>query len=149
MTVIAAWWQYEQLTPVQRAVRETLEEGGSATSVLAVLGITGGLILLVYLLTNREARAASPRRVNNPKALFRDLLPKLSLSAPQRKLLESMAKELDLPHPTTMLLSPVLFDAYKTKWCERRRSGTGRASAGKHDNTDRTLARIRTLLFAG
>lgn len=101
-----------QVNDVQRAVQEHFQRGGSTWTVLIILAILAGIILTTYLLTRRQERRTGATIANDPMGLYRDLLTDLNLTAPQRKLMERVAKDADLPHPAVILLSPKVFSRH-------------------------------------
>ena len=116
--------QLEALTETQRAVRGHFQEGGSvAAGLLIVLGVLA-MVLLVHALTQQLRKKTQVIRFDDPNRLFRGLLQKLILSVSQRRLLDTIAGDLHLEHPAAMLMSPLLFDRYVTRW----RSVAGRAT---------------------
>ncbi len=108
------------LSPTQQAVRDQFQHGGSATSVLLVLLAILAVGILVYVLTWFQERVRRAARHHGARKLFRDLLHKANLSEPQRRFLETVARDLRLVHPTKVLLSATLFDEAIQRWYAHR-----------------------------
>ena len=137
--------QVHKLTPVQQAVREQFQEGGSTgVALLMIVGILA-LALIAYWLTRRVNRDQDERaRVDDPSRLFRDLLDKLDLPLPQRRILDAVVKDLRLQHPAKILLSPTLFDRCVDQWGAAR--GRAEVEVGQ-GSPERLISQIRTALF--
>ncbi len=133
-----------RLTETQRAVSEHFQKGGSITAVLIVLSCLIAVILVVVLLTMRQRQADPNRVVNDPQRLYRDLLEKLGLAPTQQQFLQAIATDLDLPHPTVILLSSRLFDQRCGEW---KLKGHARAIGLDASATDKLFAHVRTHLF--
>jgi len=119
--------QQDGLTEIQRAVRDTLSEGGSKMVALLILGVLVGCIALTHWLTKKTNRSYA-KVSSDPRGLFRALLGKLELTKEQKTLLEVTAKQAGIRHPSVLLLSPDLFDQHiehcrkklkSTKWRHR------------------------------
>lgn len=137
--------QVHDLTPVQRAVRDQFQEGGSTgVALLIVVGIVG-LVLVAYWLTRRLNLDSGERaRPDDPGKLYRELLDKLDLPPAQRRILDTVAKDLRLRNPAKILLSPKLFDRCVDQWEETRGQADTRAAEGP---PERLIHQIRTALF--
>lgn len=114
--MIAILPQADPLTRTQQAIRDHFQTGGSITQALLVLVCVLVFVLLLYGLTRRQERGAYRRKLNDPHRLFRNLQEKLELSADQRRLLDAVARDNNLSHPTVILLSPRLFDENVIRW---------------------------------
>jgi len=134
--------QVDQLTAVQRAVRDQFTRGGSVTAVAVVVGGVVGVIALTYFLARRQQRNDRSVRRFDPKQLFDTLLRKLYLSAEQRRWLEGVARRARLEHPAVLVLSERLFDRYTAEW-----GSQGSRTPGPDGPHDTTAAQIRSLLF--
>ena len=145
MEVMAQSPQFEDW---QRAVRNQFQYGGSWTSVFVVLLSLVAIIVLVGWLSRIQNRsqqsAANSPRNSDPQRLYAHLLSNLGLSVPQRQLLESVARELRLPHPTILLISETLYDQCVEQWT--RRAG-GAAVEADRATTLLILTRTRNRLF--
>ncbi|MFQ5590537.1 MAG: hypothetical protein ACE5HE_05190 [Phycisphaerae bacterium] len=136
--------QVVQLPPVLRGVREHFQHGGSTVVALLIVVGIGALTLTTFWLARwvrRQGEACS--RVDDPARLFSELLDNLGLSNSQRRVLMGIAGELRLAHPTTMLLSPTLFDHYVDKWLIARRT---QSDVGDNRRA-RTVSQVRSALF--
>lgn len=140
--------QSSQFEVWQRAVRNQFQYGGSWTSVFLVLLSLAALVMLVGWLTRIQNRlqqgAENAPRNSDPQRLYAHLLCNLGLSVPQRQLLESVARDLRLPHPTTLLVSATLFDQCVEQWT--RRAG-GAAVEADRAKTLQIVIRTRNRLF--
>jgi len=134
--------QNERVQEFSRAVRDEFSKGASPVkTVIAVLAGVA-LVVLVYMVRRSERRVTVQHETNDPQRLFRDMLPKLGLSAQQRLVLETLARDLTLPHPAAILLSEILFDRAVMEW--RARDAKRPADESRtHD----ALQRARTRLF--
>jgi hypothetical protein len=140
--VILLLLQNERVEEFSRAVREEFSKGATPLkTIFAALAIVA-LVVLVYMLRRSERPITAQGETNDPQRLFGDVLPKLGLNAQQRLVLETLARDLRLPHPTAILLSEVLFDRAVTQW--HARDGKRPADESRaHD----ALQRARTRLF--
>jgi hypothetical protein len=112
-----------QLTESMRSVREQFQDGGSP---LFALMVVLGLVLVVafaYWLTNRQQASWTETAPNDPQQLFDDMLDKLDLNGDQRAFLRRLALDLELEHPTTVLLSERLFRSSLAEWQRLLRQG--------------------------
>ncbi len=132
--------QAETLNPGQRSVREHFQEGGSLGAVALVIFC---VLMGVFLAAVLTALARSGRKTvqsNDPRRLYRDLLQRLSLSTPQRRVLTRLVREAQLEHPAAILLSPKLLDECTARW----------ESGGRWVTKDlQDLQQARTVLFPG
>ena len=126
------------LTEIQQAVRDQFQRGGSLSTVLVVVLCVSAAVLLVWVLTRLFRAREGGNLPDNPKQLFHDLLEKLDVSAPQRQVLDRMAKDLRLKQPSTILLSESLFERCAAQW------RTGRAGAR---GDQELVCQIRAVLF--
>ncbi len=133
-----------RLTETQRAVSEHFQRGGSITAILIILSCLVAVILVVALLTMRQRHADPNRVVNDPRRLYQDLLEKLGLAPSQQEFLQAIATDLDLSHPTVILLSSRLLDQRCGEWS---RKGHGRAVGLDGSEADILLTGVRAHLF--
>ena len=133
-----------QLTEIQRSVRDQFQEGGSFLTVMLVLLAIAGVVLAAYCLGLRQRRAGENAQRASPQQLFRDLMDKLDLTLPQRRLLHTIARDLRIKHPAVILLSPDLFDRYVGEWHVRQSRTI--VDEGEQMNP-RMAAQIRAVLF--
>jgi hypothetical protein len=110
-----------QLTENQRAVRDHFAEGGSILAAALVAAGVLAIFFVAYVLTRRQEHARRDAVRNNPLELFQTLLGALELSAAQRRLLGTIAKDSGLANPAVLLLSPTLFRSHVDRWKERER----------------------------
>ena len=82
--------------------------------ILAVLGLTLQIISMV-----KRRRQEQPI-VNNEGKLFKELMAGLRIAAIDQHVLKRLAKELQLPHPAAVLMSPQLFDEAVSRWPDVR-----------------------------
>ncbi len=109
------------LTEIQQAVRDHFQRGGSFRAVLLVLIAIIAAIVIGRELTRRLRRQKLTAPTSHPRRLFRDMQRKLELTAQQRSILDTVAKDLKMEHPSVMLLSPSLFDRCFQLWLIHRR----------------------------
>jgi hypothetical protein len=142
-----------KLTETQQAVSNYFEAGGSWAAALAVVLAVGGVVLLAYLLTRRQRRRHDPVQPADPHRLFRDLLDKLTLTNRQRRFLATLASDLHLVSPATMLLCPAVFDQRVTEWQSVREAGARRAASARSGSAGNrepdAVAQLRAVLFPG
>ncbi|NOS99362.1 MAG: hypothetical protein HOP29_01910 [Phycisphaerales bacterium] len=124
------------------AFRDTMRSGGSVEIlfylVLGLIAVSTALAAIYRF----QARRAEPTRFHLPSKLFLEIIRQLDLSVVQRDLLRRISTDLDLEHPTVILLSPVIFDDHAHRWNLRHvRYG---ADAEKHT---KTLSALRAELF--
>ncbi len=84
--------------------------------VIIVAAALAIFVLILHFVMYYEKWAAKPRQVNSTTRLFSEVLKRLELSAAQRSLLTTMARDLKLDSATHMLLSPKLFEQATAKW---------------------------------
>ena len=140
--------QSSQFDAWQRAVRDQFQYGGSWISVFLVLLSLAALVILVGWLSRiqnklQQGNESVPRN-SDPQRLYTHLLNNLGLSVPQRQLLESVARDLRLTHPTTLLISETLYDHCVEQWT--RRAGSATAEADR-TTTRQIFIRTRNRLF--
>ena len=107
-------------TPMQsawRSVHEYFQRGGSPMVILYVFAWGAALILLLFLV-HRFQQRHSRQPIDQPKRLFRSVLTRLELSVQQRDLLRRMARDLELEHPTALLLCPKTFRRQAALWSD-------------------------------
>ncbi len=134
--------QANQLTDVQRAIRDRFQEGGSVKTVLLVMLALIAMVYTAYFLATRQQKGTGTTEPD-PQRLFRDLQGRLELTHHERHLLDRVAKDLRLKHPAVILLCPALFDRYLHEWHARDGEGTpntgDRPLAGPDSQLRRTL----------
>lgn len=133
-----------RLSETQRAVSEHFQKGGSITAILIILGCLFAVIVVVVLLTMRQQHSDPTRVVNDPKRLYQDVLDNLGLAPTQQDFLQTLATDLDLTHPTVILLSSRLFDQRCGEW---KRRGRPRAIGLDSPAVEKLVSCIRTHLF--
>jgi len=131
----------------QQTVREQFRSGGSWTSVFVVVLLFAGLVIVVGWLTRIQNRLQQRRedapQYSDPQRLYAHLLSNLGLTVPQRQMLDAVAHDLHLPHPTAMLISEVLFDRCFEQWMREAKGGAAAVTA----TTSQLVARTRKRLF--
>ena len=110
------WIQLGELTDTQRAVRDHFTRGGSIVQVLVVILAVAAVFVLAVLLANRQRSSGRADNPNDPQRLFRQLLGRLELPTPHRKLLIALANNLRLENPTVLLLSRAVYDRAVEQW---------------------------------
>ncbi|MBI4717823.1 MAG: hypothetical protein HY763_08475 [Planctomycetes bacterium] len=138
--------QAARLADFQRAVRNQFAEGGTVLDVVAIAGFLAAIVLLVYYFDRRQQRGRQPVQPNRPFDLYRDLVRRIPLTVAQREFLTGLAKDLRLPQPTVILLSPALYDQAVAQWQARpAHAAPSRSGAGPSP----VPAATRRVLFPG
>jgi len=117
------------LTPLQLAVREHFQRGGSVATIVMAVIVMVLVTVAAYQIFKRRQQGASRSQVDDPQRLFKDLLHLLELPLQERKLLLRVARDLRLRHPSVLLLSGVLFERYFEQWRSEGRRGAVDESA--------------------
>ncbi len=121
MTVTGLLLQTGKLSPIQQAVRDQFQEGGSASTALIIIVGMVAVILLVHWLTKAFHLEATPDVVpRDPRRLYRELSRKLSLSDTQLSILDNVVEDLQLEDPARLLMSSALFDRCLDQWRQHR-----------------------------
>ena len=105
-----------QLTPIQQSVKDQFTHGGSPRDTLFLVAAILAVIPTAYALSRLRDYLNKPRSLDDPQRLFCDILTALPLDAGQQRFLRTVATDLSLPHPITLLLSPRLFDRGIARW---------------------------------
>jgi len=137
--------QLDQLTLVQKAIRDQFQRGGSFTGVALVLLGVVVVVVLTYFLARCQQRNDRTIRRFEPRQLFDGLLHKLLLTTEQRQWLNAVARDAKLEHPAVLLLSDKLYDRCVNEWESRRSKGGIVAAEGLRTNT--TASQVRRVLF--
>lgn len=113
------------VTPYERfmAIKERFSTGGSAGKFFLVIGLLLLAVATLALLATL-ARRWRARKIYNPRRLFLEVLRSVPLTVPQRDLLRRIARDLRLPHPTVLLLSPHIFTVHANAWMSASRNAT-------------------------
>ncbi len=131
--------QSNDLPAFYEAMRKQFSQGGSVGKALLALAALASLLVFAHFLNRVERKVTVPAEPNDPQKLFRDLLPKLSLTLAQRQTLDTIVKDLKLRQPAVMLISETLFDNYLAQW---------RAQTGAPDpQHEEQLRRLKPRLF--
>lgn len=136
--------QVDELTEVQKAVRENMQRGDSPWSVVFMFTGMVGIVALTYFLSKYAGSWEMPFRKKSPHPFFLQVLKKLGLTTTQRKWLERLVVDLHLKQPTKILLSPNLFDE---SVCEWNRRGYRRDSKLTPSDQAENVSRLRDYLF--
>ncbi len=109
------------LSETQQAVREQFQHGGSVGAVILVAFGVLFVVVIVHSLTRVLKKNRGAQR-DDPERLFRDVLRKMRVPEPQRRLLDALAREVRLVQPATMLVSEAVFERCVRRWqaVERR-----------------------------
>ncbi len=103
-------------TNAWQAVHEEFQRGGRFWEMFWVLfAIAAGLAALALYQRIQQNRS-SGQVLDHPGKLFRVVIARLRLGVLQRDLLRRMARELQLVHPTVLLLSPEIFHEHSQQW---------------------------------
>ena len=115
-----------------QAVHEEFQRGGAFWEVFWVLfAITAGLAALVLYQRIQQNRS-SGHVSDHPGKLFRVVITRLRLGVLQRDLLRRMARELQLVHPTVLLLSPEIFHEQAQQWLDGMQFNSEQGSFDDH-----------------
>ncbi|MCK4658815.1 MAG: hypothetical protein KAV82_04770 [Phycisphaerae bacterium] len=106
---------FSPITERIQGIRDHFAGGGSWAEALVVLLVLG-TALLVLVLIQRLRHEGGRGEPDHPIRLFRTLLSRLNLPSRRRRILCRMSSDLDLKHPTMMLLSPQLFREHAATW---------------------------------
>ena len=126
-----------------KAFQQYLESRNLWTSVAWNIGIGVGFVVMLVIIYRVQLRRSQPRHHDNPMRLFRSVLRKLGLTLRQRELLMQVARDVKVPHPTVMLLSPALFNEHAGRWLSNHAS----PSAGASTRTLLALQGVAKALF--
>ena len=109
------------LSETQQAVREQFQHGGSVGAVILVAFGLLFVVVATHGLTQLLKKNRGARR-DDPERLFHDVLRKMRVPEPQRRLLDALAREVRLAQPATMLVSEAVFERCVRRWraMERR-----------------------------
>ena len=99
-----------------QAVRDHLQRGGPPSALLYAAVAVAALAGLLVLLHRLQQRRATGPPVDNPTRLFETVIRDLGLNVVQRDLLRRMAADLEMEHPTVLLLSPAIFVERARRW---------------------------------
>ncbi len=133
-----------ELSEKLRQLGEPLRTGGSVPKVLLLCLVIVGIVVAAYYLGKLQEAFRKPVVRDAPMELYCDLLWRLGLSRNQRRLLRHVAKDLDLRHPTAILISEALFDRTVENW---RRHRGGLRGASKQAESAADWDSIRARLF--
>lgn len=134
--------QVDELSEFQRAVRRQFESSGSFQDFLVLWGSILAFVIGCRVLWRFQQRITGGAAPSNPKKLFATTLQRLGLGAAEKRLLHTIARAANLSHPTSLLLSPALFDRAVAAWRER-----GGTSFSGRRRQDPILATLRENLF--
>lgn len=111
--------------------------------LLVLLGLAG-VVFVVLALSRRAQRKQKPELRNEPIELFKELLNELELSPSQRRVLWRVADDLQIAHPSVLVLCPALYDRHTVTWQRRFPRGAGSEADAVDDDF---LRRLRRHLF--
>lgn len=131
------------LSPAQRAVRDHFQQGGSFSGTVIVVSVLLIALVLLYLAGRREQRNRR-QSAEAPQRLFLSVVLQLPLERRQRQALLSLARDLRLANPTTILLSREMFDQAVVDWLQFH-AAARRTSERAH--LRELLAQCRAVLF--
>jgi hypothetical protein len=123
---MSPWAQHGVLAQVKfeelrQALSREFADNGSAVEILMVIAALVLLVAIAWSLQRWQQRPQAPSEPFDATALFAELLVKLDMPDDQRDLLTTMAKELRLANPTTMLLSRRMFEENLLTWAAQRK----------------------------
>ncbi len=102
------------------ALQRGFNRSGAVAEALLLLCVVAAMLSVVLFVYTRYKRRHA-LDFNDPRKLYRTILQKLDLSVPQRDLLRRMASDLELAHPTSLLLGRSVFESYAGRWLETGR----------------------------
>ena len=128
-------------SPLDRlyGIRDRFAEGGSATSVLWVMGALLALLIALYT-AMRYVQYRQRRQLNCPRRLLAELIAASGLSVRQRDMVNRIARHARLDHPATLLISRSIFDGLASQWLRDR--------AGDNEAQRRRVAELAQAIFA-
>ncbi len=132
------------LNEVLQAVRGRMQQGDSWLLLLKLLAFMVVLVLLTHYLTKHLQGREKAAQTASPTRLFRGLLQQLGLTAVERRLLESVARQCKLANPSVLLLSPVSFDRYV---CGVGEGGDRPQDVADGASDSQAAVKIRDVLF--
>lgn len=109
-----------------RYAHERFARGGSWTEFLGAMLAIGVILGLLILVQRRQNRRARGHIENDPGKLFRTVLGQLGLGVVSRDILRRMARDLELEHPTTLIMSPDIFRYSLVRWRRELDRDSGR-----------------------
>ncbi len=133
-------------TPIQHPteyMQEHFEKGGDIQNFLLVLLGVVALFVILAIVHRIQRGGISATTPNSPLRLFKTTITELGLSVRQRDFLGRVATDINLAHPTMMLLSPTLFDRELDRWWEIR----GGMSERARNNARKMANSVRETLF--
>ncbi len=137
--------QEPPLNPAQRAVWAYFQEGGSAVVAAGVLLVIVFAVAVSWWLNRRIEPPERREEVADPWKVFNGLQRAMELQTMQRNLLRSVAKELRLPNPSVLLLSPSLFDRYVDRW--QALAALHAAAEDERAEREMVVVQVRAALF--
>jgi len=121
---------------------EPLRTGGSVINVLLIIAGICVLLFVAYGLGKLQERLRKPVVHDEPTALFHDLLLRLHLPRPLRRILQDMAHAPPLKHPAVLLLSEASFDRHAQSWLRQHRPPNPSGASAEAQ-----CMQIRSILF--
>ena len=115
----------ESIAPIDRlhGIRDRFATGGSiADFILAITVILVGMALLYGVM--RWGLQRRRGAIYSPRKMFDKALRTMNLRVEDRDLVRKIARELRLPHPTVLLLSPQLLNLYGNQWMSATKNVT-------------------------
>lgn len=99
-----------------RIIQESFGRDNSVSRLVTTLVVLVAIPILAGLIYNFLQKRWSGGDINRPLTLYRRVLRRLPLGRAQRVLAWRMARGLELPNPTVLLLSAELFDQQAARW---------------------------------
>lgn len=110
-----------------RIFQESFGGDNSVPRLVTTVVVLVAIPILAGLIYNFLQKRRSGGDMNRPLTLYRRVLRRLPLGRAQRGIARRMARDLELPNPTVLLLSAELFDRHAARWM--RDLGTRRREA--------------------
>jgi hypothetical protein len=107
--------QQDVLRSIGDSVGDTVDPG----KMLAIGVVVVGLVLVVALVNMRRKRQLTPRALNHPGKLLKEVAREISLKPAEVKQLRSLADNQELSSPLMLLLCPSLLDKAVKQNAER------------------------------
>ena len=132
-----------QMEHPTKYIHEHFQKGGDIQNFLLVLFGMAALFVILAIVHRIQRGDRVVTTPNSPMRLFKNTIAELGLTVRQRDFLGRVATEIKLPHPSTMLLSPTLFDRELDRWWKIKGSMSDRAKT----NANKMASSVRDTLF--
>lgn len=108
--ILAELGRAERLRAIREGFTSKSEAGSGVYTGLLIVVALGVVAIVVLALLHRFAEGTGKSSGGTPNSLFREVLRELPLGFQDKALLRRMAGDMQLANPTTVLLTPGLFE---------------------------------------